>query len=106
MCFFSVGGAGSDPASCHAWVGLLARDLWFGLAKYAPLVKIAPVRWESCRTKLICELINTVTDLVLFWALGCMCACLGEGESTWLGRVSPQDEISVSVMLSRLFYVF
>lgn len=105
MCFFSFRGAGSNPASCHPWVRLSARDLWFGLAKYAPLVKIAPVRWigrwESYRTKLICELINAVMNLVLFWALG----CLGEGESAWLGSVSPQDEISLSVTLTRLPHV-
>lgn len=88
--FSALGGAGSSPASCHPRVRLAARDMWFGLAKYASLVKIVPLRWigrwESYRTKLICELINTVMNLVLFWALGCMCTCLGAGRDFCIGN--------------------
>lgn len=72
--FAALGGAGSSPASCHPWVRLLARDLWFGLTKYAPLVKIAPNRWigrwESYSIKLICKLMNTAMNLVLVWVHG------------------------------------
>lgn len=99
------GGAGSNPASCRPWVRLLARDLWFGLAKYAPLVKIAPDRWagrwESYSIKLIRKLTNTATNL-----LPCLGARICLGGSAWLGSVSPQDEISVSVTLTRLLHGF
>lgn len=68
------GGAGSSSASCHPWVRLLARDLWFGLTKYAPLVKIAPNRWigrwGSYSIKLIHKLMNTAMNLVLVWVHG------------------------------------
>lgn len=54
-------------------------------------MKIAPVGWiGKFRAGLICELISTVVNVILFWELGAVCACLGEGQRVWLGSAAPR----------------
>lgn len=70
-------------------------------------MKIAPLGWiGKFRAGLICELISTVVNVILFWELGAVCACLGEGQRVWLGSVAPRMRFVSQRRSQRCFTAF